>query len=105
MGQVYSELNDDLGEIASTEPLSVDQAKALMIGAADYAGSRTENIRRPKWNPRDHRRADSTRHRQCNTSTNFDCHFNRFRGLIPNDPVSQRATVEMFERWGIDTTK
>lgn len=31
--------------------------------------------------------------------------FNGFRGLVPNDPVSQRATVEMFERWGIDTTK
>ncbi|TBN49843.1 transglycosylase SLT domain-containing protein [Pseudomonas sp. BGI-2] len=31
--------------------------------------------------------------------------FNGFRGLIPNDPVSQRLTVEMFERWGIDTTK
>ncbi|MDQ3203653.1 MAG: integrase, partial [Pseudomonadota bacterium] len=32
MGQVYSDLNDDLGEIASTEPLNVDQAKALEIG-------------------------------------------------------------------------
>lgn len=31
--------------------------------------------------------------------------FNGFRGLVPNDPVSQRATVEMFERWGVDTTK
>lgn len=31
--------------------------------------------------------------------------FNGFRGLVPNDPISQRATVEMFERWGIDTTK
>jgi len=32
MGHVYSDLNDDLGEIASTEPLNVDQAKAVELG-------------------------------------------------------------------------
>lgn len=31
--------------------------------------------------------------------------FNGFRGLMPNDPVSQRVTVELFEQWGIDTSK
>lgn len=32
MGHVYSDLNDDLGEIASTEPLNIDQAKAVELG-------------------------------------------------------------------------
>lgn len=32
MGHVYSDLNDDLGEIAATEPLSFDQAKAVELG-------------------------------------------------------------------------
>ncbi|MFJ2285326.1 hypothetical protein ACIOUF_02980 [Pseudomonas iridis] len=32
MGHVYSGLNDDLGEIASTEPLNVEQAKAVELG-------------------------------------------------------------------------
>ncbi|MFW9082807.1 transglycosylase SLT domain-containing protein [Pseudomonas sp. P2757] len=27
------------------------------------------------------------------------------RNFVPNDPVSQRATAELFEMWGIDTTK
>lgn len=31
--------------------------------------------------------------------------FNGFRGLMPNDPASQRLTVEMFEKWGIDTSR
>lgn len=31
--------------------------------------------------------------------------YNAFRNLVPNDPVSQRVAAELFEDWGIDTTK
>ena len=31
--------------------------------------------------------------------------YKSFRNLVPNDPASQRATAELFEMWGIDTTK
>lgn len=32
MGHVYSDVSEDLGEIATTEPLSFDQAKAVQLG-------------------------------------------------------------------------
>jgi len=31
--------------------------------------------------------------------------YNAFRNLVPNDPASQRFVTEMFQEWGIDTSK